>query len=54
MQGAPASGQVTNIPRVVIPDKLILTGMEPANNIFVSANTGNVKWAAFGNGGWFF
>lgn len=46
--------QVDNIPRVVVPDKLVLISTEPANNLVVSATTGAVKWLAFGNGGWFF
>lgn len=44
---------VSNIPRVVVPDNLVLVAAEPALKIAVTANTGNIKWLAFSNAGYY-
>ncbi len=42
-----------SIPRTLVPDSLVLTAAEPRIEVTVSANTANVKWVAFTNGGYY-
>lgn len=44
---------VSNVPRVLVPDNLVLVATEPALKIAVTANTGNIKWLAFSNAGYY-
>ncbi len=41
------------IPRSLVPDSIVLTAAEPKLEVYVSANTANVKWLSFTNGGYF-
>ncbi len=39
---------------MVAPDSIVFTAIEPRLDLTVTANTGNVKWIAFTNGGYYY
>lgn len=43
-----------SIPKQLAPDTLVLTAVENRIDLTVTANTANVKWISFTNGGYYY